>query len=100
MSFAFPESTGFRSAAMLTKFGYVAEGIDMGRTRLFSIAQRALALEGIAPTGPRALTRRQALILGSAATIAACAPLELDTPNGANIAIVGGGVAGLTIAYR
>ena len=100
MSFAFPESTGFRSAAMLTKFGYVAEGIDMGHTRLFSIAQRALALEGIAPTGPRALTRRQALILGSAATIAACAPLELDTPNGANIAIVGGGVAGLTIAYR
>jgi monoamine oxidase len=68
----------------------------MGRTRLFSILGRALA-ESAPPQGPRALTRRQALQLAAAAALAAC------TPGGAsagNVAIIGGGVAGLTIAYR
>lgn len=76
----------------------------MARTRLFSIARRALASGGLNSSGPRALTRRHALLLGGAAAIAACAPIELDemdTPGGEpNIAIVGGGVAGLTFAYR
>ena len=81
----------------------------MARTRLFSLAQRALADAG-AGDGPRALTRRTALLFGGAAALAACAPLERaerfvnrqfapreHTPD---IAIVGGGVAGLTVAYR
>lgn len=82
----------------------------MARTRLFSIAQRALAAAGT-PANSRALTRRQALLFGgAAATLAACAPIEraeryilrqFDKPDHTpDIAIVGGGVAGLTVAYR
>ena len=60
-----------------------------------------MAAEGAAASGPRALTRRHALLLGGAATVAACAPLALQaTGSDASVAIVGGGVAGLTIAYR
>ena len=74
----------------------------MARTRLFSIARRALAAEQVSVPGPSALSRRQALLLGGAAALAACTPMELaSTQSGdADIAIVGGGVAGLTIAYR
>lgn len=73
----------------------------MARTRLFSIAQRALAAESLAAAGPRALSRRQALLLGGAAALAACAPTELGAlRDGPDVAIVGGGVAGLTLAYR
>lgn len=77
----------------------------MARTRLFSIAQRALSAAGAAPE-IRALTRRQALLFGSAATLAACAPMKevgswfSSPPADDDIAIVGGGVAGLTAAYR
>ncbi len=77
----------------------------MARTRLFSIAQFALAADGAASGGPRALSRRQALLLGGAGALAACAPMNapetMPTPDGVGeIAIVGGGVAGLTLAYR
>ena len=77
----------------------------MARTRLFSIANRALAAEGEASPGPRALSRRQALLLGGAAALSACAPMSssevMPRPQGvSDIAIVGGGVAGLTLAYR
>jgi monoamine oxidase len=89
----------------------------MARTRLFSIAQRALSAAGAshdvralsaagASHDVRALSRRQALLFGGAATLAACAPLEdvrslfASRPAPDDIAIVGGGVAGLTAAYR
>jgi monoamine oxidase len=78
----------------------------MARTRLFSLAQRALMMEGALPPGPRALSRRQALLLGGAAALAACTPKEMDAMtgvgggDGVDVAIIGGGVAGLTLAYR
>jgi monoamine oxidase len=52
---------------------------------------------------PRALTRRQALVLGAAAGLAACATAKTPGstgPRAGKIAIVGGGTAGLTAAYR
>jgi monoamine oxidase len=64
-----------------------------------------LATEGELPPGPRALSRRQALLLGGAAALAACAPtgvadMMAEPSSASDIAIVGGGVAGLTAAYR
>ncbi len=75
----------------------------MARTRLFARTRRALAIarriQGI-PALPRALTRRQALMLAAAAGAAACVTKSKpDAPKGP-VAIVGGGVAGLTVAYR
>jgi monoamine oxidase len=75
----------------------------MARSRLFSIVQRALSMEGEPLSGPRALSRRQALLLGGAAALAACTPMEMDAMSsggGSDVAIIGGGVAGLTLAYR
>ncbi|MFZ1991174.1 MAG: NAD(P)/FAD-dependent oxidoreductase [Alphaproteobacteria bacterium] len=75
----------------------------MARTRLFSIVKRALNAAGASSkAGASALTRRQMLLLSGAASLAACAPLGLGHGNKqeSSIAIVGGGVAGLTVAYR
>jgi len=73
----------------------------MARTRLFSVVRQALASTGIATRrGPTALSRRQALLLGGAAALAGCAPLGGSVSRGPDIAILGGGAAGLTTAYR
>lgn len=69
----------------------------MARTRLFGIANRALQAAGLA-AGPRALSRRTLLQGAAAVSLAACAPREIGPAP--RIAIVGGGAAGLTIAYR
>jgi monoamine oxidase len=66
--------------------------------RALAIARRSAGL----PALPRALTRRQALILGGAGIAAACTTTGKPSANAArtSVAIVGGGVAGLTVAYR
>jgi len=72
----------------------------MARTVLFRRVRRALIearLQSGAPSFPRALNRRQALLLGAAA-LAACATRG-SAPRGP-VAIIGGGAAGLTAAYR
>ena len=82
----------------------------MSRTPLFAAVKKALAVSfhdcGLAPPRASALSRRRLLHLsGAAAGAAALAPV-LDFPAFAkekkpsSIAIVGGGVAGLTAAYR
>lgn len=80
----------------------------MARTRAFARLKRALILarraQGL-PLGPRALTRRQALLLGAAAGLSACASAKAPAPAprkgfAGTVAIVGGGTAGLTAAYR
>ncbi len=87
----------------------------MARTRLFSMARRALIEAGAGET-PRAISRRAALLFGGAAALSACATLDALNPfkpapaspasappvenDASRIAIVGGGVAGLTCAYR
>jgi monoamine oxidase len=82
----------------------------MSRTPLFAAVKKALALslhrEGIVLPRTSALTRRQVLRLSAAAASAAALSPVLsrrvlakeDKPR--SIAIVGGGVAGLTAAYR
>lgn len=65
----------------------------MARTRLFGTLQRAVRDAGGA--GPRALSRRSFLVMTAA--LAAC---QGRTAAGGDVAIVGGGVAGLTTAYR
>ncbi|MGE3303604.1 MAG: flavin monoamine oxidase family protein [Hyphomonadaceae bacterium] len=65
----------------------------MARTLLFRHLRRALARKSSAPA---ALSRRHMLRLAAAVPLAACAPRFPSRP----VAIVGGGVAGLTIAYR
>lgn len=90
----------------------------MARTRLFSIVRRVLGAEaarvGYSRATSTALSRRQMLRLaGAAAGVAALGPItgplafspaSARTPDTsgkrASIAIVGGGVAGLTAAYR
>ena len=64
----------------------------MARTPLFGMLQRSLREHGL--DGPRALSRRHFLVMTAA--LAAC------SGSGArgNIAVVGGGTAGLTAAYR
>lgn len=64
----------------------------MARTQLFGALQRAVRNAGGA--GPRALSRRSFLVMSAA--LAACQ----GRGSGGNIAIVGGGVSGLTAAYR
>lgn len=65
----------------------------MARTRLFGSLRRTL--RSLGADGPRALSRRHFLAMSAA--IAACS----SGSNGRrDIAIVGGGVAGLTAAYR
>lgn len=76
----------------------------MARTRIFARLKRALALarraQGL-PPALRALTRRQALLLGGAAGLAACASAKAPgRPPAGTVAVVGGGTAGLTAAYR
>lgn len=69
------------------------------RTSLMRRARRLLAAAHPPLTeGPRALTRRAALLAG-AATLAACASVKAPKKR-ESIAIVGAGVAGLTLAHR
>lgn len=77
----------------------------MARTALFArTARRMRAARHLlgAPSVPRALSRRQAIILAAAgAALGACATAsrrraKTDEP----VAIVGGGAAGLVVAYR
>lgn len=63
----------------------------MARTQLFGALQRAMRQS--APAGPRALSRRH--VLAMAAALAAC-----QGRTEGDVAIVGGGAAGLTAAYR
>jgi monoamine oxidase len=74
----------------------------MARTRLFARVEQAMRLarrtQGILV--PRALTRRQALVLGAASLAAACASTASKKDDNGPIAIIGGGAAGLTVAYR
>jgi len=71
------------------------------RTPLYGAWRKALTATGV-PFGPRALSRRSFLALAAAA--AACQPTERAAaplaggPRG--VAIIGGGAAGLTCAYR
>lgn len=68
----------------------------MARTKLFAFTRKALAAAGLQPA-PRALTRRTLMMSGAAAAgLAACRPTEALK----RVAIIGGGVAGLTVAYR
>jgi monoamine oxidase len=76
----------------------------MARTQLFGRIQRAITkaraeLPGAPPPGPRAISRRSALMLMAAA--AACTQKSNAGPGtpGA-VAIVGGGTSGLVIAWR
>lgn len=70
----------------------------MARTALFAAVRRALAEAG-PPPGPKALSRRQFLKMTAAsAALAGCGTLV--EMGGKSVAIVGGGIAGLTIAYR
>ena len=70
----------------------------MPHTRLFAAVKRAIAEAG-GPTGPKALSRRQVLKMAAAsAAVASCS--SLMEIGGKSVAVVGGGVAGLTIAYR
>jgi monoamine oxidase len=79
----------------------------MPRTRPFALVARALARARRAQgslTLPRALTRRHALLLGAASTLAACVSTK-ERGAGASAAaeptiIIGGGTAGLVAAYR
>lgn len=70
----------------------------MPRSPAFALALRALSAAGLHAPGPRALTRRSLLKAAGAAALAGCAPTEM--PRGGRIAIIGGGAAGLTTAYR
>ena len=89
----------------------------MAHTKLFSVVQRHLReATAQSPGAPatRALTRRQALLFGGAAaaalSLSGCANMpwfsDDDDDGGSapastpDIAIIGGGVAGLTAAYR
>lgn len=64
----------------------------MARTPLFGMVRRTLRAHGA--DAPRALSRRQFLVMSAA--LAACS----GAGERRDIAIVGGGVAGLTAAYR
>src|SRR6185437_13725955 len=87
------------------------EGLTMSRTPLFATVRKALALAsrdaGIELPRTSALTRRRMMQLSAAAAGAAAVTPVLDwsayakqeRPKGP-IAIIGGGVAGLTAAYR
>lgn len=77
----------------------------MAHTQLFrrirlAIANARAALPDGPPHGPRAITRRSALMLMAAA--AACTPAPPQTKPGApgSVAIIGGGTAGLVTAWR
>lgn len=74
----------------------------MARTGLFRSITHILAQSGAGAGGARtsALTRRQMLRLSAAAGVMALAPGSLFARQPKSIAIVGGGVAGLTAAYR
>lgn len=65
----------------------------MARTPLFGMLRRTLRAHGA--DGPRALSRRQFLVMSAALAACTSGPGERR-----DIAIVGGGVAGLTAAYR
>ncbi len=82
----------------------------MSRTPLFAAVRRALALasrdQGIALPRQSALTRRRLLRLSAAAAGAAALSPALkwsahaEEKGAKSVAIIGGGVAGLTAAYR
>ncbi len=67
------------------------------RTPLYGAWRKALTATGVS-FGPRALSRRHFLALAAAA--AACKPVERVSASGRGVAIIGGGAAGLTVAYR
>src|SRR5262245_36866055 len=76
----------------------------MPRTLLFgrvgkALVRARLALPDAPPLQPRAITRRSALLLMAAA--AACTPkIAGGANNPGPVAIIGGGTAGLVIAWR
>jgi monoamine oxidase len=78
----------------------------MPRTPLFAGAARALtrarqALPDAPEPGPRAVSRRAALLMLSATAAAACTPkVDTGSPDAPSTVIVGGGTAGLTAAWR
>lgn len=65
----------------------------MARTRLF-----AAMTQGLAPRNERALSRRGLLTMTAAMGVTACAPRLRHEET--TIGVVGGGIAGLTAAYR
>ncbi len=101
-------SAGASNAWFITTFGGV---LAMSRTPLFAAVKKALARsfheQGLVVPQSSALTRRRLLRLSAAAAGAAALSPVLDwsayakqeRPKGP-VAIVGGGVAGLTAAYR
>ena len=74
----------------------------MSRTPLFSVVQSALMGAGPSAQSGKALSRRQMLLLGGATALTSCAPFGIgqEKSKEPSVAIVGGGVAGLTVAYR
>jgi monoamine oxidase len=68
----------------------------MARTAVFGSVMRALGASG--SFGPRALSRRHFLALSAA--LAACTQVAPPKGAGDSTAIIGGGAAGLTVAYR
>lgn len=69
----------------------------MAHTPLFGALKRALIETG-APFGPRALSRRSFLVMGAALGVSAAGCASAGRRD--NVAIVGAGAAGLTIAFR
>jgi monoamine oxidase len=82
----------------------------MSRTPLFAVVKKALARsfheQGLVAPTSSALTRRRVLRLSAAAAgVAALSPVfnwstRAKEPGSQSIAIIGGGIAGLTAAYR
>jgi monoamine oxidase len=78
----------------------------MPRTPLFAGAARALvrarqALPDAPELGPRAVSRRAAILMLAAGAAAACAPrTDVGSPDAPPTIIVGGGTSGLTAAWR
>lgn len=70
-----------------------------GRTSLFRLVSRALAHSTPHFSGSRRRFLNGLATLGAGATVTSCATSRA-TPSASPVAIVGGGVAGLTAAYR
>lgn len=77
----------------------------MARTPLFAslaglIADARRGLPEAGPAGPRAISRRAAIVMMTAAAACSPDPQEIDPSDPAIVAIVGGGVSGLVAAWR